>query len=315
MLRLALASLRSRASGFIAVFLAVLLGCTIITAFGSLFATAGSDGVSAADQETLVTMASVVGGWGLAIVLFAVASTVGLSVTVTSNAEDPYTAMSTAGPASVLASIGVALLAPALVAGAARVAAGPLRLLGAGGHLAAAQARVRARQQGAVLMPIILFTGIATGTLYLLAIDDAARTASRAVSLTEARTIEALNLVVVGMIAVFAAIMVVNTLVAATLHRRREFGAQRLGGSTPGQVVSMVSAECALLALTGIVPGSLASLATVVPYSMVRLDRVLPDTGVGTYVGIVVVALAVTLGSALGATRIALRTPAVQATS
>ena len=68
-----------------------------------------------------------------------------------------------------------------------------------------------------------------------------------------------------------------------------------------------------LLAVTGVVLGSVASLATVVPYSIVRLDRVLPDSGVGTYVGIVVVALAVTLGSGLAATRAALRTSAIQA--
>jgi hypothetical protein len=65
------------------------------------------------------------------------------------------------------------------------------------------------------------------------------------------RSIETLNFVVVGMIAVFAAIMPVNTLVAATIQRRREFGRHRLVGSTPPQVLGMVSVEGAVLTAVG----------------------------------------------------------------
>ena len=63
MLRLALGSVRSRAGSFSATFLVLLLGAAIVMAFASLLDTASQDGVTALDRETLVTMASVVGGW------------------------------------------------------------------------------------------------------------------------------------------------------------------------------------------------------------------------------------------------------------
>ena len=63
------------------------------------------------------------------------------------------------------------------------------------------------------------------------------------------------------MIALFAAIMLVNTLIAATTYRRREFGQQRLAGATRGQVLRMVGVEGVVLAVTGVLFGALASLA------------------------------------------------------
>src|SRR5262249_35835571 len=80
MFALALRSLRRRAGAFTATFLAIFLGATILMAFASLLDTSLGEGVSSANRETLVTMANVVGGWGLLIVIFAVASTLTLSV-------------------------------------------------------------------------------------------------------------------------------------------------------------------------------------------------------------------------------------------
>ncbi|MDP9365438.1 MAG: ABC transporter permease, partial [Chloroflexota bacterium] len=80
MIGLALRSLRYRAGGFVASFVALFLGTAIVMAFASLLETAAADEVSAASRETLVVMASVVGGWGLVIVTFAVVSTLSLSV-------------------------------------------------------------------------------------------------------------------------------------------------------------------------------------------------------------------------------------------
>ena len=56
------------------------LGAVVVGSFASLLATGLDAGTSAVDQEKLVTMASVVGGWGLVIVLFSVASTMSVSV-------------------------------------------------------------------------------------------------------------------------------------------------------------------------------------------------------------------------------------------
>ena len=76
----AIASIRSRPTTYVAGFLSMFLGAVVVGSFATLLATAFSDGVSSADQETLVTMASVVGGWGLMIVLFSVASTMSVQV-------------------------------------------------------------------------------------------------------------------------------------------------------------------------------------------------------------------------------------------
>jgi ABC-type antimicrobial peptide transport system permease subunit len=133
------------------------------------------------------------------------------------------------------------------------------------------------------------------------------------VKTNEQRNIETLNFVVVGMIALFAAIMVVNTLVAATVSRRREFGQQRLAGSTPPQVLGMVGLESAVLAATGVLFGALASIATIVPYSVARTQTVIPDQTAGILLGVVVAAAALTLAASLGATRRAIVTPAIRA--
>lgn len=234
-----------------------------------------------------------------------------LTVTVMDDSSDPYGAMSTAGPASVFTSIGLALLAPVLLRSAARIATGPLRLARASGFLAAFNARRRAHQVSGALMPVIIFTGMATGTLYLMAIQSDA-TAGMTKD-AEAKNIEFLNYVVVGMIAVFAAIMIVNTLAATMLQRRREFGQQRLTGATRGQLLTMVGIEGVLVTVVGVVFGVAASTATIVPYSLVKLDQPLPDNGIGLLLGVIGVAASATVGTGVVAAQHGLRVQAIDA--
>ncbi len=447
MLRLALSGLRHRAGGFLATFLATALGATILMAFASMLDTAAGPGVDAASADTLATMTAVAGGWCLLIVVFAVASTLTLSVrqrveemallrsvgatpaqvrrmvvgeattvavvaamaavapalllgrwvfallrdtgqvapqvayrfgpvalgmglgvtvlgatlaalltarraarmradeallaaasgggrmsrrrlvaavlfltagtgcavvTATVMRGRGMDAMQTAGQASIWAAIGLALLAPALLRGAVAVLAGPVRALGGvSGELTVANVRRGAGHLAGAAMPIILFTGISTATIVMQRIEDRASAGSVAPDVE--RSIETLNYVVVAMIALFAAIMLVNTVVAATAHRRREFGQQRLAGSTPGQVLAMVALEGLVLAATGVVAGSVASLFTVVPYSIARTGSVLADTGVAVHTGVATVAVLLSLAAGLGTAHRALRVPAVAA--
>ena len=76
----ALASLRHRRTAFAATFVSVCLGAALIGAFATLAQSATASGVSDADAKTLRIMGLVVGGWGSAIVLFSVASTLGITV-------------------------------------------------------------------------------------------------------------------------------------------------------------------------------------------------------------------------------------------
>lgn len=154
---------------------------------------------------------------------------------------------------------------------------------------------------------------MATGTLHLMAIQS--DVTEGMVKDAEAKNIEFLNYVVVGMIAVFTAIMIVNTLVAAMVQRRREFGQQRLTGATRGQLLGMVGIEGVLLTVVGVVLGILASTATIVPYSMVKLDQPLPNSGVGLLLGVMGVAALATVGTGLIAARRGLRIPAIDAAS
>lgn len=449
MFGLALRSLCYRSGGFLASFIAMFLGATILMAFASMLDTSTGEGVDALSEETLITMASVAGGWCLLIVLFAVVSTLTLSVrqrnsemallksigatpaqigrmivgeaavvavvaavaaippamlvgrlvfdllkdtgqvapavayhfgpiaigiglgvtfvaatiaamvtarrTARMRAKEALVAaetgnsrmgkkrivaawlflaagvsaglvtatvfdgkgsdaMQSAGQASIWASIGLALFAPVLVRTVTAVLAVPLQWFGgASGYLTAQNVRQRTGPMASVLMPIILFTAIATGTIYMQSIENSARAASGVLQTHEEKNIETLNFVVVGMIAMFAAVMLINTLIAETTYRRREFGQQRLVGSTPPQVLRMVSMESLVLALTGVLFGSIASLATVLPYSIARTDSVVPDTTIAIYFGIVAVAVTITLVSSLGAARRAIQMPAMEA--
>jgi putative ABC transport system permease protein len=222
------------------------------------------------------------------------------------------TSMAVAAEGAVLSSIGLALLAPALLRGVLAVLGPLLRLLtGASGYLTAHNLRERAREMSGALAPIILFTGMATGTLYMQAIENGV--IEHGGDYEGADTVQTLNFVVVGMIALFTAVLVVNTLISTTVHRGREFGQQRLVGSTPPQVLRMVGLESAVIAGTAVLFGTLASALTIVPYSLFKNDEVLPDVTIGIYLGVVAVAVLLTFATSLGSARRVIRVPAVRA--
>lgn len=242
------------------------------------------------------------------------ASGLGLGILTAASHGRGYKTMQTAGPACVLAAIGLALLGPALIRRVTAVLARPLeRVTGVAGYLTVLNARQRTGQLATALMPIIVFTAIATGTLYMQNIDNRATAAAGLARSADQNSIETLNLVVTGMIALFAGIMLINTLVAATVYRKREFAQQRLIGATPPQVLGMVSVEGIVLAATGLVFGTLASIVTIVPYSIARAHQIIPDTTIGIYLGVVAVAAAVTLAATVGTARHTLQAPAIEA--
>ncbi|WP_131740717.1 ABC transporter permease [Actinomadura roseirufa] len=448
MTALALRSLRRRAGAFLASFLSMFLGATILMAFASMLDTAVDGDVSGPARETLIMMASVVGGWGLLLVVFAVTSTLTLSVrqraaemallksvgatpgqlarmivgeaagiavvaallavppailtgrallgmlhrthqvpaavghsfgpialsmglgitfvsataaalitarragrvrvteslmeastgtarmsrkrvvfaglflalaadlavlTVTVMRDEGSQAMATAGQADILAAIGLALLSPLIMRRVTALLAAPLRsLFGVTGDLAVTTMGRRAGAMAAAVTPVILFTGTAVGTLFMQATENAAMDAGGLVKTAEQKSIETLNLVVIGMVVLFTAIMLVNTLVAATAHRRREFGQTRLAGATPGQVLGTVTLEAVVLTVTGVLCGTVASVFTIVPYGLARMDSATPDGSVWTYLGVVALAAVLTGVTAWGAARRTLRTPAIE---
>lgn len=107
------------------------------------------------------------------------------------------------------------------------------------------------------------------------------------------------NYTIVAMIIGYAAITVVNTLVAATRKRGREFGLQRLTGSTRGQVLGMLGVESGFIVGTAVVLGTVAAAATMVPYSLVKSGSALPSGSPLIYLGIVGLAIVLTVGATM----------------
>jgi putative ABC transport system permease protein len=122
--------------------------------------------------------------------------------------------------------------------------------------------------------------------------DRAAVTAAYA---DQQQTQASVNYLLVGMIMLYTAISVVNTLVMATAQRRREFGLQRLTGSTRGQVVRMMSVEAILVAGIGIVLGTIVSATTLVPFSLAVSDSPMPSGPLWIYLGVIGVAALMTM--------------------
>jgi len=173
--------------------------------------------------------------------------------------------------------------------------------------------RQRAAELAGILVSLIMFTAVSTATITMQAVESDAVAASGLVKSVDAKNLETLNLTVVGIVTVFVCVMLVNSLYAATTYRSREFGQQRLAGATPGQVLGVVGTEGAILTVAGVFFGTLAALAGVVPFTVVRTDGVIPDRFLGIWLAMVAVAAAVTLGTSLFTARRVLRTPAVRA--
>ncbi|KQZ67298.1 ABC transporter permease [Nocardioides sp. Root151] len=229
-----------------------------------------------------------------------------ITITVTAHSDDPYDAMATSGSSSILVAAGLACIAPLLLRWAATLIRPLVGRAGSTGHLAAYNTSRRAPLLAGVLAPVIVFTSASIGTLMAVGIDG--RTLAE--SNPDSDTINMLNNVVVGMISLFAAIMVVNAFAAVVSHRRGELARLRLLGATPEQVRGSVVAEAAIVAVVGVVLGTAASLATVVPFAIARDEGIVPDGQLWLPPVLAVVAVAITLCSAAVAVR---RTTARQA--
>jgi len=433
---IALASLRHRRTAFAASFLSVFLGSVIVMAFASMLDTAGQPGVTAADRETLLIVASVVGGWGTVIVGSAVGTTlavatrqraaelallrtagaspgqvvalimretglvagaaallalpvgyggghlllallqhtgqvarsygfrfgaaalgIGLGVTLAASltaawltarraagrpvqealveaaaggrmsrrrlwagiacvalggqgavlamtvvgGKDVYGVQMLAVEGCIWGGIGFALLGPMLLGGAVTLLA-PLAA-GVSAELSIAGVRHRLQQAAIPLMPIIVLTSAATGTLYMQAITNSLRSASG----QSDKTVATVNYVIVGVITLFAAVMLVNLLVAVITDRRREFAQQRLAGATRRQVLGLVGAESGLLLSVGVLFGTIGGLLTVIPFSLKTTRRLIPHAPIGIYLGVLAGVAALTLAASLLAARRATR--------
>jgi putative ABC transport system permease protein len=222
----------------------------------------------------------------LVIALLLIATGLALGVVTVVAMTGPYTA-STAGPASGLVAMGFALLAPGIVRRMALVLP----------ELTAQQARVQFRRMASVVVPVVLATAIGVATLYMQATEDSASQSMLEPGM--GRTLAIGNYTVVSMILGFAVLTVINTLVASATRRRGEFGLFRMAGSTRGQVLRSMGMEGLVVAVIGVVLGSIASLATVLPFSLARTDSLLPTGSVWIYFIVIGAAGVITMAATL----------------
>ncbi len=224
-----------------------------------------------------------------------------ITITVTGKDDDAYAAMQTSGSASIVVGVGLATLAPLLL----RLLARPLRpLLGGSGsgHLASLNTTRRAHLLAGMLAPIIVLISGAVGTLLMVGIDSRTLTAAGDPE-GVGDTITTINSVVLGMVCLFAAIMVVNAGVAVVAHRRPELERLWRLGATSGQLRTSIVLEAAVVAAIGILLGLLGSTATAVPYSIVRHEGVLPNGQLWLAPLIAGLAAVLAIGAAWGAQR------------
>ena len=186
-----------------------------------------------------------------------------------------------AGQAAMLGSlvllVAVALLGPVAARLLATVLGAPARLLlPRAGWLADANLRGYAARLSSAVVPVALLVGLAATMLIMTSTaEQAARATGAATSVTKESDVW-LRQAELGLLVCFAAVSTVNTLIALTADRRREFALLRLVGATRRQLLRMLSVEAALTTVVGVLLGAAAAGAATGAFSRAVSGSVLP---------------------------------------
>ncbi|MFG1912823.1 FtsX-like permease family protein [Kribbella sp. NPDC048928] len=113
----------------------------------------------------------------------------------------------------------------------------------------------------------------------------------------------------------YTAIASINTIAVAVLDRRREFGLQRLTGSTRREVSRMLTLEGLLIAALGMVTGLVTAAFTVFPIALATRGWPLPSGPAWILLGWVAVVLLLVLPTTAITGRIAMRSKPMDALS
>ena len=120
-----------------------------------------------------------------------------------------------------------------------------------------------------------------------------------------------ITLAVVGVIVAYAAMSLVNSLVAALGRRRRELALLRLAGATRRQIRAMLEAEALLIGAIGSIAGTAVAIAGLIPLSVATAGSPIPSGPVWVFLAVLVVIAALVLLPTLVVTRTTLRTQKV----
>ncbi|MDI9896268.1 MULTISPECIES: FtsX-like permease family protein [Nocardiaceae] len=199
-------------------------------------------------------------------VIAALVTVLGIASSTAAFAVEPTGAgaTATAGPGTVFVSIGLALLAREILGGFCRVAAFLFQKLGVSGYLAAINA-VSAQGARPTTMFFTLLVGVCVGTLTMQNIENASAGAG-----PEGQLMASINYSVVGLVASFMAIALINNLIASISRRRSEFGTMVRIGATARQTVRMLTLESVLAVVAAGTTGTIGAVLAVAPYAYVK---------------------------------------------
>ncbi|MGW6915390.1 FtsX-like permease family protein [Kitasatospora sp. NPDC054939] len=225
------------------------------------------------------------------------------------------------GQAALLATlvllVSIGLLGPLLARAVVAVPGVPVRLSArCTGWLADANLRGYAHRLSAAVVPIALLTGLAgtmvlmTTTVEHLATAPAAGSGLETVTSSTDTWLRQAEFV---MLAGFAAVATVNTLVALTADRRRELALLTLVGATRRQLARMLGTEALLTAAAGVLLGAVVAFTAAGAFSFSVTGSVLPTVPWGTFGWIAAGAVALTVPSILGPGLAAMSGPAIEA--
>ncbi|MFD6278505.1 FtsX-like permease family protein [Streptomyces sp. NPDC060209] len=188
-----------------------------------------------------------------------------------------------AGQAALLGSlvllIAVALTGPFTARLLTAALGAPVRALAPGaGWLANANLRGYARRLSSAVVPVALLVGL-SGTMLIMTstVEHAAN--STATSVTSATDVW-LRQAELALLACFAAVSTLNTLVAVTAERRREFALLRLVGATRPQLMRMLTVEAALTTAVGVLLGAAVAGAASAAFSAAVTGSPMPSVPV-----------------------------------
>ncbi|MER7622957.1 ABC transporter permease [Streptomyces sp. NPDC126503] len=271
-----------------------------------------------APAAALTASATEHGRTGVPRLLLGVAVLVGGGLLLRLAATRPAEEADKAGQASLLASlvllVAVALLGPLVVRLLVGVMGAPVRRLAPGtGWLADAQLRGYARRLSSAVVPVALLVGL-SGTMMIMT-----RTAEDATGMTGSGVTSAtdvwLRQAELALLASFAAVSTLNTLVAATAERRREFALLRLVGATRPQLLRMLGAEAVLTTAVGVLLGALVAGAASAAFSTAVTGSPVPSVPVAACWYVVAGAAALTVPAVVVTGLCAVRGPAAELVS
>ncbi|WP_030736593.1 ABC transporter permease [Streptomyces sp. NRRL S-31] len=220
-----------------------------------------------------------------------------------------------AGQAALLGAlvllIGVALVGPLAARVLATALGAPVRVPAPGaGWLADANLRGYARRLSSAVVPVALLVGL-SGTMTIMtrtAGHAAGATATGATSATDVWLRQA----ELALLVCFAAVSTVNTLVAVTADRRREFALLRLVGATRVQLLRVLAGEAVLTAAVGVLLGAVVAGAASAAFSTAVTGSAVPSVPVAACGWIVAGAATLTVPCVLATGLRAVRGPAAE---